>query len=613
MAKIITPISRSAQPGERRFAERLRTALDDDYLCWHDAPVGDKRQHPDFVLLHPRRGLLVLEVKDWNRDTFRRIDPKTCEIFADGRLKTVANPLEQARQYAQTIVNLLSADRQLQDPNERFRGKLCFPWGYGVVLTKITRRELDEMLRPDEQDQVFRARLTICKDEMAESADPVAMEEQLWGMFQHRFGKPLSLPQIDRVRHHLYPDIRIKPKQVDLFDSSTGQSSTGLVSDIVSVMDLQQEALARSLGEGHRVIHGVSGSGKTLILGYRCRYLAQHLHKPILVLCFNVDLAAKLRAFIIDKSLASRVNIYHFHGWCKSQLETYHVSVPDGGEELYQRQVSAVIDGVNQGFIPRAQYGAVMIDEGHDFAPEWLKLITQMTDPANDSLLLLYDDAQSIYQKRGLDFSLSSVGIKAQGRTTILRVNYRNTREILDFAYRFASEFLDPKTASEDGIPLVKPEARGDSGHTPHFCFRQNLDDEVDYAVKCIRKWKEDNVSLGEIAVLFPKRFVGHKLEAKLRAACIPCSARSGREGKLKYEPTREQVSLLTLASSKGLEFERVIIVGLAETAKIEEFTQADAARLLYVGMTRARDKLVITSSERDPITERLQELVSRN
>ena len=36
-------------------------------------------------------------------------------------------------------------------------------------------------------------------------------------------------------------------------------------------MDRQQEQLARSMGEGHRVIHGVAGSGKTMILGYRAQ------------------------------------------------------------------------------------------------------------------------------------------------------------------------------------------------------------------------------------------------------------------------------------------------------------------------------------------------------
>jgi superfamily I DNA/RNA helicase len=40
-----------------------------------------------------------------------------------------------------------------------------------------------------------------------------------------------------------------------------------------------------------------------------------------------------------------------------------------------------VTDMVECSQMPSGQYQAVMIDEGHDFAPEWLKLITQMVDP----------------------------------------------------------------------------------------------------------------------------------------------------------------------------------------------------------------------------------------
>jgi Nuclease-related domain len=50
--------------GERRLAERLEHKLEDDYLIWYDVPIGPKQSCPDFVLLHPRRGLLILEAKD---------------------------------------------------------------------------------------------------------------------------------------------------------------------------------------------------------------------------------------------------------------------------------------------------------------------------------------------------------------------------------------------------------------------------------------------------------------------------------------------------------------------------------------------------------------------
>jgi superfamily I DNA/RNA helicase len=69
------------------------------------------------------------------------------------------------------------------------------------------------------------------------------------------------------------------------------------------------------------------------------------------------------------------------------------------------------------------------------------------------------------------------------------------------------------------------------------------------------------------------------------------------------HEPDRERVNLLTLHSTKGLEFSRVYVVG-AEDAQLPggSMTTApkpreieEARRLLYVGMTRTIDRLVLT------------------
>jgi len=63
------------------------------------------------------------------------------------------------------------------------------------------------------------------------------------------------------------------------------------------------------------------------------------------------------------------------------------------------------------------------------------------------------------------------------------------------------------------------------------------------------------------------------------------------------------RVNLLTLHSTKGLEFERVYIVGVedyeipgyqAATNNIQDEIE-EARRLLYVGMTRARQRLTLT------------------
>ena len=129
--------------GERRFAQRIEQKLDADYLAWYDVPVGPKHAHPDFVVLHPRRGLLILEVKDWRLDTIRQASKQTWDIVPDGVPKTVVSPLEQARHYAHQVIDALARDAQLVHAHGNLQGKVCFPWSYGVVLTHITRKQFE--------------------------------------------------------------------------------------------------------------------------------------------------------------------------------------------------------------------------------------------------------------------------------------------------------------------------------------------------------------------------------------------------------------------------------------------------------------------------------------
>ncbi len=618
MAEIIPTLNHNTlsrmTAGEKRVARRLQSLLEDDYLVWYDIPVGKSRRYPDFIILHPARGLLFLEVKDWKPETIRQITKSQVTLMTDTGLVTRPHPLEQARQGTYPVINQLLRDSSLRQTSGDYRGNLIMPYGWGVVLTNITRRQIQASIPDnDMRAELLPDHLVLYRDEMTESADAETFQEHLWGMFHYRFGTTLTLPQIDRIRWHLFPEIRIDEKaQMNLFvaEDGTPGSVGDTLPDVVKIMDIQQEQLARSLGDGHRVIHGVAGSGKTLILGYRCVHLAEITTKPILVLCFNITLAAKLRAFISSRGIGSQVQIYHFHDWCGQQLKTYHVGLIEGDKPVWERQVETVIRAVEKGHIPRAQYSALLIDEAHDFAADWIKLVVQMIDPKSNSLLLLYDDMQSIYTKRsGLGFSLSSVGVQAQGRTTILRVNYRNSREILTFAYAFISLYLNPQNADDDHIPLIAPEIAGSSGPPPVVRRFGRFEGEVNYAVKCAKQWHQRGTRWGDMAILYVKKSHGRLIARRLKEEQVPYLLADTGQNKRAYNPDHDHVTLLTLHSSKGLEFPRVIMVGVGQLNDKEDPMRD--ARLLYVGMTRAQQGLLMTTSEQNEYSRHLSTIAA--
>ncbi len=596
--------------GEKRLAERLEDKLEDDYLLWYDVPVGQKQLHPDFIILHPNRGILVLEVKDWKLDTIRNVNRSEFQLVTENGVKKEKNPLRQARDYVLYINKVLSRDASLVEPvDSPYQGKLTFPYGYGVVLSNITRKAFEQA----KIDKVISPQQVICQDEMYDSVDGETFQKRLWDMFIYEFDRTLIPEQIKRIRWHIFPDITIQSEQLSLIDEKTEVTQpVEIPIDLLRIMDLQQERLARSLGEGHRVIHGVAGSGKTLILVYRCEFLAKSINKQILVLCFNVSLASKLKQIIRDKGLTDTVKVHHFHGWCTDQLNLYGIAKPDKrqfrGEAYVQQLVQKLIDSIDEGLIPTGKYGAVLIDEGHDFQDSWLKLLTQIIDPETNSLLLLYDDAQNLYDKqKKRKTSFKSIGIQAQGRTTILKVNYRNTSEVLELAYEFAKEVMISNDSDGEDIPvLVQPQTAGRHGIPPQLIKLPSFGQEAKYIVRRSQDLHERGVSWNEIAVIYRTDFMGVRISRELRQAQIPVEWINRDKDSRFYQPHSQSIKLLTMHSSKGLEFPIVFIPGLG-FMPTQHNSPADEARLLYVAMTRSTDQLILTCDRPSEFVDRVK------
>ncbi len=597
------------QAGEKRFARRLLSHLEDDYVCWYETGIGFRPRYTDFVILHPMRGLLLLEVKDWRLETIHKANPDSFELLTSSGLKTVANPQLQARQCSYKLVQQLERDPQLVQSGGDHKGKLIMPYGYGVILTNITRAQFDKAglakVIPEVQ--------TICKDEMAESTDVEEFQKRLWDMFNYYFGHKLTQPQIDRVRWHLFPEIRMNAQPtLDL----SGESDQGPfeVPDIIKVMDLEQEKLARGLGAGHRVIHGVAGSGKTMILGYRCMHLAKLLHKPILVLCYNVTLAARLKSLIEEQGVGDKINVYSIHNWARTMLKSYNLQPPKNVGGDFDSAIEMLIENVSRGNIPRNQYGAILIDEGHDFKQEWLRLVVDMVDPETNSLLLLYDDTQSIYNRSaGLGFTLKDVGIEAQGRSTILKLNYRNTEEILKFAFDFIDDYVKTTDGGEGGVPVIEPATAGRHGRLPAVESFASFDEEATRVANVfIRLHSDRDLAWSEMSALYCHNWMGKALAETMKARNIPFTWLNDSATKREFNAAEDTVKIVTMHSSKGLEFSTVAICGIGYLGADKDRLEGDA-KLLYVAMTRATQNLLVTSSKESPFTVRLREIIGKH
>jgi len=350
--------------GEKKLARRL-AALDDEHLVWYEIVQGKKykKRYPDFIILQPMQGLLFLEVKDWKLETIKSMDMVSCEILTKVGIKRDWHPLEQARRVANSSIQSFQENPKLLQKEGAWKGRLVFPYGFGVVFANITRKQMATIIPEDAMERLLPSHQILYKDDLSAEIEPDVFQKRLQGIFDIRFACELDNAQVDAIRWHLFPEVRIgagSEQGTISFDEEItfGGKKTEQVADypakqtlpeIMRVMDYKQEQLARSLGEGHRVIHGVAGSGKTLILGARCLHLAQALTKPILVLCYNITLAAKLRSFIEGKGLAEdKVQVQHFHGWCSEQCKIFNIKVPYRKDNYFDALVESVIEALEK-------------------------------------------------------------------------------------------------------------------------------------------------------------------------------------------------------------------------------------------------------------------------
>lgn len=247
-----------------------------------------------------------------------------------------------------------------------------------------------------------------------------------------------------------------------------------------------------------------------------------------------------------------------------------------------------VLEELNNDTSPR-RYRHIVIDEGQDFSPVMIRSLAAAI-PNHGSLTFFGDVAQQIYGSR---LSWRSAGLHLP-KVWEFRENYRNTKQIARLALAIAH------SPYYEGVPdLVEPTYPRADGPLPALVGFASEKEERKFVVQqAARMGRTQSVAVLTRTVEGKRDYVG-----RLRA---------GREAVVQLDRALRRLTLQpgvyvgTYHAAKGMEFDAVIMPHCYDdTFLTPERLEAaggdelevlhDEVRLLYVGVTRAKNRLILT------------------
>jgi superfamily I DNA/RNA helicase len=236
----------------------------------------------------------------------------------------------------------------------------------------------------------------------------------------------------------------------------------------------------------------------------------------------------------------------------------------------------------------------LLVDEIQDCDPRELEFLRCLQD-ARTHLFALGDPHQAIYGWRGSSHEVCDQVIETwSARMMDLPTNYRSTRTILEAARAVLG--LQPGA----GGRLVGIRDGGDPIriHRHHDPVSEAL-----YLCDRVLELGKQGLCFGEMAVLYRLRSQGEVLRRALAERSIPFLETAHDY----HADSKDLIRLLTLHAAKGLEFRHVFICGANQGILPLGFNDtAEERRLLFVGITRARDTVEISYQARPEFSQAL-------
>ena len=244
-------------------------------------------------------------------------------------------------------------------------------------------------------------------------------------------------------------------------------------------------------------------------------------------------------------------------------------------------------------------YRAVIVDETQDLGPEELRLVRALAPAGPNDLYLVGDAHQRLY---AAPVSMSSCGVDVRGRSRKLKINYRTTHEIRQWA-----------VAMLKGIPVDDLDGDVDdlrgyisrlSGPAPEVLWAKSASDEQAQVVGLVKDRMSKGAPAEGLCVIAPRNETLDTYEAALTAAGV-ASVRVTGDG---VPQDKGKVRLCTMHRAKGLEFLHVCVAGLGDDrfprpidAGLSDDPVAIAREqqvqrsLIFVAATRARETLTVS------------------
>jgi len=561
---VTTSAGSRGRAAEVAVAARARSALGPAFRVYENVSwLGRTREHganrdgeADLVIAHPERGILVVEVK---AGEIRR--ERGGKWFGGGRVLDVS-PQEQARNSKYALVAKL---KELPS----WPVDLDPIAGHAVAFPDVDVSTASGLLGPDLDAAIVLDAAALETDARARQA--------IDGTFDFWERESIHRRPPGRVGIELLDSILDTPITL----TSRLQREIAEAEPLILQLTKGQYQVLRQHGRFRRLdIAGCAGSGKTMLAAEKARMLAREGFDT-LVVCFNSPLARELSADLAEaRQQTGRLEISTFHGLCERLANEAGVLPPKPSpvpsEWFADTLPNALVAAAEQ---LGARYHAIVVDEGQDFALEWLESLQfLMHDPRDDVFWVFHDEAQSLYRED----RVASLGMARVD----LDVNCRNPAPIHELASRFAEGQPESYALREKGRPPEIIEA--ERGRPTLEAVRKVL----------YRLRHDEGVAPWDIAVLTGRSMansdVWHQRTFGNESLWNGHVDEAGNPLGIPVEQVPDVPSDAILMDSirrfKGLERPVIVLVELDEQDE-------HARQLLYVGISRARQHVVVVAT----------------